>query len=473
MKNVKKENWFHSVNLLAILLLLASCGGPSAEKIANETCLCIESMLGDKLFTEKDVEYHLDSCSNLMKFKYKTDENEDLQKELLLFEKQINASLEKVNDAYNNQIEDVSEKIAKVYDETTSENYWISDMLYNNLSDSINELIEEWYGVDSNHEIIFKALESDAVKNAKKMFQKKYYDQPYGELSPYRMIEYQGDIEKYQRHNKIKIVKNARYLFSMYLPPNFMYEGFIRGIATVMTDGEIRIMKDMSSEKFKNPNSEELWIKDIFKKNYLTNFKEAKYSDDTRSSGTLDWYVVCENVDNSEILNGKEDSEILLVGYYDDYYIMQHPYWGTTTSKYVIFENCEIVGIYKNMELSKENLNFLDEYIKFLKNNNSFETFDKNENLEMKNKNNVEDDNFSQSKCDKFLIDYEDFMKDYIAVLKKYKTNPTDPSILSDYTKMVQQAAEWEYDENCANDPKFIGKYTEIQMKIANAAAEL
>lgn len=34
-------------------------------------------------------------------------------------------------------------------------------------------------------------------------------------------------------------------------------------------------------------------------------------------------------------------------------------------------------------------------------------------------------------------------MDDYIAIVKKYKDNPTDMSILTDYTNMVSEMADW------------------------------
>lgn len=41
------------------------------------------------------------------------------------------------------------------------------------------------------------------------------------------------------------------------------------------------------------------------------------------------------------------------------------------------------------------------------------------------------------------MKDYEAWVDDYIAIVKKYKENPTDMSILSDYTEMVSEMAEW------------------------------
>lgn len=42
-----------------------------------------------------------------------------------------------------------------------------------------------------------------------------------------------------------------------------------------------------------------------------------------------------------------------------------------------------------------------------------------------------------------FLKDYEAWVDDYIAIVKKYKDNPTDMSILTDYTNMVSEMADW------------------------------
>ena len=42
-----------------------------------------------------------------------------------------------------------------------------------------------------------------------------------------------------------------------------------------------------------------------------------------------------------------------------------------------------------------------------------------------------------------FLKDYEAWVDDYIALVKKYKANPTDLTILSDYTKMAAEMSDW------------------------------
>lgn len=78
----------------------------------------------------------------------------------------------------------------------------------------------------------------------------------------------------------------------------------------------------------------------------------------------------------------------------------------------------------------------------------------------------------SSGDCDKFLKGYEKFMDEYIAVIKKMKNNPNDMSVMTDYTSMLTEAAEWaEKTADCAADAKFASKFAAIQMKIANAAS--
>ncbi|MFZ4401919.1 MAG: DUF6591 domain-containing protein [Bacteroidales bacterium] len=74
--------------------------------------------------------------------------------------------------------------------------------------------------------------------------------------------------------------------------------------------------------------------------------------------------------------------------------------------------------------------------------------------------------------CDEYLKGYEKFMNDYIDILKKYKKNPTDASILAKYTTIMSEATEWSTKTaDCASDTKFAEKFSKIQMKIANAAS--
>lgn len=82
-------------------------------------------------------------------------------------------------------------------------------------------------------------------------------------------------------------------------------------------------------------------------------------------------------------------------------------------------------------------------------------------------------DNSSSSSsvdCDKFIKDYSDFVDSYVKLLKKYKANPTDASILSEYTEAAQKAAEMQTDASSCSDPKYAAKLMDLANKIAKAA---
>lgn len=87
---------------------------------------------------------------------------------------------------------------------------------------------------------------------------------------------------------------------------------------------------------------------------------------------------------------------------------------------------------------------------------------------------NVDNSNPVGTDCEKYLKEYEKFVMDYIEIIKKYKKTPTDPSILSDYTKLLQQANDWTTKiENCKDDPKVFQKLMDIQLKISKAVSGL
>ena len=60
-----------------------------------------------------------------------------------------------------------------------------------------------------------------------------------------------------------------------------------------------------------------------------------------------------------------------------------------------------------------------------------------------------------------FLKDYEAWVDDYITIVKKYKDNPSDMSILSDYTEMVSEMADW------------TERADEIELELADTSAAL
>lgn len=77
----------------------------------------------------------------------------------------------------------------------------------------------------------------------------------------------------------------------------------------------------------------------------------------------------------------------------------------------------------------------------------------------------------SSSDCDQFITDYEEFVSSYIAILKKYKANPTDMSILTEYSEMASKAATMQTDASNCTDAKYAAKLMKLNTKIANAVA--
>lgn len=71
-----------------------------------------------------------------------------------------------------------------------------------------------------------------------------------------------------------------------------------------------------------------------------------------------------------------------------------------------------------------------------------------------------------------FLKDYEAWVETYVEFTEKYKVNPTDMSLISDYSKFVQQTAEWaeeaeKYQGDLENaSPEILGEYVETLGRI-------
>ena len=77
----------------------------------------------------------------------------------------------------------------------------------------------------------------------------------------------------------------------------------------------------------------------------------------------------------------------------------------------------------------------------------------------------------SSSDCEQFCVEYEAFADSYIKVLKKYKSNPSDMSILTEYSAMMSQASTMQNESpDCAGDVKTAARLSAIAMKMAKAA---
>jgi hypothetical protein len=71
--------------------------------------------------------------------------------------------------------------------------------------------------------------------------------------------------------------------------------------------------------------------------------------------------------------------------------------------------------------------------------------------------------------CDQFYKQYEAFVDSYSKLLKKYKANPSDLSIIEEYNEAVEKANELQSTANNCDDPKYANKLLELTKKMANA----
>lgn len=82
----------------------------------------------------------------------------------------------------------------------------------------------------------------------------------------------------------------------------------------------------------------------------------------------------------------------------------------------------------------------------------------------------------NEAEWKQFLKDYEDWVDNYIEITKKYEANPSDLSILTDYTEMVSELAEWSEKadeiELELKDSDAALEYSNELMRIANKLAE-
>lgn len=92
---------------------------------------------------------------------------------------------------------------------------------------------------------------------------------------------------------------------------------------------------------------------------------------------------------------------------------------------------------YENL-VESQNIQEIELYVKGIGNN-----IDNNSSVDKTTSSESKKSSTDDAKWKQFLKDYEAWVDDYIAIVKKYKNNPTDMSILSDYTEMVSEMAEW------------------------------
>lgn len=82
----------------------------------------------------------------------------------------------------------------------------------------------------------------------------------------------------------------------------------------------------------------------------------------------------------------------------------------------------------------------------------------------------ITDIQYSSTDCDKFMKDYEAFVNNYIKLIKKYKANPTDGTILNEYTEALQNASTMANNVSLCSATKYATKLLELQNKLAKVS---
>ncbi len=90
-------------------------------------------------------------------------------------------------------------------------------------------------------------------------------------------------------------------------------------------------------------------------------------------------------------------------------------------------------------------------------------------------------DSESNTEWRQFLKDYEKWVDDYVSFMKRYNANPSDLSLLSEYSKMLADMAEWTEKadkielelEDTSESLEFSAELLRIAAKLAEATAEM
>jgi len=78
------------------------------------------------------------------------------------------------------------------------------------------------------------------------------------------------------------------------------------------------------------------------------------------------------------------------------------------------------------------------------------------------------------TECTEFLDGYDKYVDDYIMLLKDYKSNPTDISLMERATKMASEANAWgNKSPDCKDASEFLSRQAKIQAKLAKASLAL
>lgn len=79
----------------------------------------------------------------------------------------------------------------------------------------------------------------------------------------------------------------------------------------------------------------------------------------------------------------------------------------------------------------------------------------------------------SSGSCQQWLNDYDSWVTKYISFMRKYKKNPADASMLSDYSRLTSEMSKWSKGNSGCNDAASVARMTQIANRMNTALASL
>ncbi len=79
----------------------------------------------------------------------------------------------------------------------------------------------------------------------------------------------------------------------------------------------------------------------------------------------------------------------------------------------------------------------------------------------------------ASSSCEQWLNDYDSWVTKYIAFMRKYKKNPADMSMLSDYSRLTSEMTKWANGNSDCDDAASIARMTEIANRLNRELASM
>jgi len=79
----------------------------------------------------------------------------------------------------------------------------------------------------------------------------------------------------------------------------------------------------------------------------------------------------------------------------------------------------------------------------------------------------------TSSSCEQWLNDYDSWVTKYIAFMRKYKKNPGDMSMLSDYSRLSSEMADWANGNSDCDDAASVARMTQIANRLNRELASL